>query len=192
MEGADAFAWLPPSTLGSLVAIVADGVLVVDASGTVLAVNDAFGRLCGHEPWEIEGMSAAVLAVDGFDDFLDHALRVLEDVPSWSGRTSLRRRDGATIECDTWMSRVDVDAGEVFVAAHREVEVQRRYGDTFLQEVEARIHELVNSLAALRGYVALLDSLPEAQHAEVRERLTGLTVSTATRLENLLAELRRS
>lgn len=190
-DGSGAFSWLPSSVLGATLDVVGDGIVVVDSGGTVLAANDAFARLCGHEAWEIEGASAAVFTVDGTDDFVGRACRVLRNAASWGGRVKLRRRDGSVIECDAWVSRVEVDEGGVFIAAHREVEVQRRYGDTYVDEVEAKIHALVNSLASLRGYVALLDSLPVSEHAEIRSRLSDLTGTTSDRLELLLTELRR-
>lgn len=189
--GGDAFSWLPPSVLAEVIAVVADGVLVVDASGAVLAANDAFGRLSGHEPWELVGASAALFGVDGVDDVVSRSTTGDDEADAGSGRMTLRRRGGASVVCDVWLRRVEVDHGEVVVAAYREVETGRQYGDTFVDEVEARTHALVNSLAALRGYVALLDTLPPEEHPDVRARLIGLTGTTSDRLESLLVEIRK-
>ena len=179
------FGWLPAEVLGAVIQVVADGVLVVDRSGTILQANDAFGRLCQREPWELEGSPIELLLAD--DDVpLGEQIGELVAEAAWSGRTRLRRSDGSLVECETWMAAADVDQGEVFVAVQHDQQVIRRYGRTVIDDVEARVHELVNSLASLRGYADLLHHETGEVADEARDRLHAAARLASDRLEALL------
>ncbi len=184
------FSWLPHEASSALLGVISDGVLITDAAGTVLQANGAFARLAGREVWELEGASIALLIDSQDDDPIPTIASMLDRDPEWTGRVGLRRSDGRVVECDAWVRQFSDDTGKWWVSVQHEVGVRRRYGTTTIAETEARIHDLVNSLASLRGYVQLLGRVDGDQADDVRARLTALTVSTTTRLEGLLVDLR--
>lgn len=183
------FSWLPDEATSALLGVVSDGVLITDADGTILQANTAFAELCAREVWELEGAPVALL-VDSADDPVATITAMLANEPEWTGRVQLRRSDGRLVECDAWVRQFADESGSWWVSVQHEVGVRRRYGESTIDETEARIHDLVNSLASLRGYVQLLDRVTGADAEDVRARLVSLTRSTTERLEDLLAELR--
>lgn len=185
---ANPFAWLSAEVLGSIVEVATDGVIVLDRSGTILQVNAAFGRLCRREPWELEGSPIEMLLADDDVDLGGHIGDLVED-STWTSRTRLRRSDGASVECETWVRAADVDRGTVFVAVQHEPNARRPYGQVMIDDIEARVHELVNSLASLRGYADLVVNDDETLAEEARDRLVGAAKRASGRLELLLAEL---
>lgn len=183
------FAWLSPGITSRVLEIVKDAILVVDTSGTILQVNEAFAQLSGHEAWTLEGASVAMLVHDPHGDPVEAIASLVEATPEWTGRASLRRADGQLVECEVWLRRIDGDDGAWWVAVQQEVRAIRRYGSIKMEETEALVHELVSSLAGIRGYVDLLERRSPEDQAEVCARLTSLARRTADRLHNLLHEV---
>lgn len=183
------FSWLPPEVASDILSIVSDGILITSRDGIILQANESFSRLCLHEPWELEGASIALVAAATEDPAAEIAA-LLGEHEVWTGITQIRRADGRLIECDTWIRPFDADEGSWWVSVQRRTNVRRRYGTATVDEVIATAHDLVNSMASLRGYVALLDRVPEDQVGEVLTRLKSVTGTTTERLERLVGELR--
>ncbi|WP_436793563.1 PAS domain-containing protein [Actinospongicola halichondriae] len=182
------FSWVPSAVSSAVLGVVSDGVLITDDSGIILQANSAFARMCQREVWELEGASIAML-VGNSDDPVAEIAAILDREPEWTGRAQLRRSDGRFVDCDAWVRRFDDATGTFWVSVQHEVGVRRRYGHSTIDETEARIHDLVNSLASIRGYTHLLERTSHDDAASVRARLIALTESTTARLEALLKEL---
>lgn len=183
------FSWLPPAVASEILSIVSDGILIASRDGVILQANESFSRLCLHESWELEGASIALVAAST-EDPESEITALLGDHEVWTGVTQIRRADGRLIECDTWIRPFDADEGSWWVSVQRRSNVRRRYGTATVDEVIATAHDLVNSLASLRGYVTLLERVPDEQFDEVLTRLKSVTVTATDRLERLVGELR--
>lgn len=189
--GTGGFRRLPVAALVAIAAATHDGVLVFDLDGRILMMNHALAKLVGHERWELEGESLGTVVGDQTDDVLARGRVIADEGVARSSRIALRRCDGAFVECDARLSATELDGRPVIVGILHEVEVRRRYGSTDIEEIDAKVHELVNSLAGLRGYVDLFRRVPEEKQQVILERLERIAGTTAARLENLLAELPR-
>lgn len=183
------FTWIPSEVVSEIIGVVSDAVIVIDTSGTILQVNPAFERLAGHEAWILEGASIALLADPPTDDPVGTLQALMSDRHEWSGRLTLRRADGGSVECDAWIRQVDDESGSWWVAVQHEVGVRRRYGEVVLEESEARRHDLVNSLASIRGYAELLERLPPEDREDIVHRLGRVAGRAAEHLEGLLGDL---
>ncbi len=73
----------------------ADGILVTDAQGTILAVNPAFSRITGYSAEEALGQSPRILKSGQHSDAFYRAIwRALRDSGHWSGEIINRRKNG--------------------------------------------------------------------------------------------------
>lgn len=185
----DEFSWLPAAVASDILSVVSDGILITSRDGIILQANESFSRLCMHERWELEGTSIALVAAET-EDPASEITSLLGTDQVWTGITQIRRGDGRVIECDTWIRPFDADEGSWWVSVQRRTSIRRRYGTATVDEVVATAHDLVNSLASLRGYVALLERVPADQAADVLARLKSVTGTTTERLERLVGELR--
>ncbi|MBU0500041.1 MAG: EAL domain-containing protein [Gammaproteobacteria bacterium] len=74
----------------------ADGILITDASGHIVAVNPAFTRITGYEAEEALGRTPSLLKSDRHGpDFYRELWDTLVEQGQWSGEVWNRRKDGA-------------------------------------------------------------------------------------------------
>lgn len=154
-----------------------DGILILDAFGTVLRVNHAFGVLTGISPADIVGRQPHALLAEGHDvSFVDRLWeRTLTD-NHWYGEMTIRRADGtqfaAEVHCRTVRGAQDRVQNFVFFIA----DVSERKSN------EARIRNLAqhDHLTGLPNRALLEDRLRQAiSHAD----------RTHTRLAMLFVDL---
>ncbi len=73
----------------------AEGLVVTDAHGSILTVNDAFTRITGWEREEVKGKTPAVLRSGRMnDDFYSEMWRLLAEQGWWQGEIWNRRKNG--------------------------------------------------------------------------------------------------
>ncbi len=76
-----------------------DGVAVARTDGTVCYVNPAFERLTGLTTQEIVGKDGRFLLAEQYsEELFQHILEVLRQQKSWTGSSTIRKRDGSRIE----------------------------------------------------------------------------------------------
>ena len=143
-----------------------DGILVADRDGQILWCNDTLASQLGYEPDELSERSLADLVLDDDLDAETVAAALtalLAGGRPWHGRVVLRDHGGAPrrFAVDAW--RED-DDGACWVGIHRLLGAEG---------VHEHAHRLVNSLAALRGYMQLLAQSEGEQREEVRVRFDG-------------------
>lgn len=122
-----------------------NGMLVIDAAGTIALANTAAERLFGHSAGALVGLAVQRLlsgdAVDRFpfrnalqgvdDGSTPSALGAIEDVTGW-------RSDGSVFTAEVSLSATETAQGAVIVASITDV-TQRRAGEARLRESEASL-----------------------------------------------------
>jgi PAS domain S-box-containing protein len=141
-----------PVTRRDVMEAVADGVLVVDADGRIVDVNDRARFLLGLE--NALGADAASVLPEAFRAFAD---------PEAAPTRERVHFDGRTFDVETTPFGSDEDAGRVFVvrdvteqhAYRRELERKTERLDRFASVVS---HDLRNPLSVAKGYADIAES----------------------------------
>jgi len=156
---------------GTLAKSLESGVLLVDARGTLLAVNEIGASLLGLAPPKSEGRPVAEVLAEqtALVAILDRALRRGEGakreectVSTPSGERTL----GVTVHP---LRRDDAEVRGFLVLFADLTEVQEEMKENRLAESLSQLgeltagvaHEMRNSLATLRGYLSLIERDPE-------------------------------
>lgn len=173
--------------LRTLVASLAEGILVVGASGTISDCNRAAAELVGVAPEQVVGMRLTELVEDGM------ALMVrvsrggsVEGVPDRND-SHLRRVDGARLPVEVGLSVLGGAPGE-FVVTLRDLTEQRRIQrlkDDFISTVS---HELRTPLTSLGGAVGLLEAFGHISEAPDARELVALAQTNLARMGRLVEE----
>jgi PAS domain S-box-containing protein len=149
--------------LSTVVESALDGLVQVDANGTVVVFNRAAEGIFGYGRDEVIGRDVGMLMADPFHAEPDGNLAYRE--AEESGQTTLtggsrettgRRKDGTVFPLDIAVSETTVDGGTVFVGVVRDIterkqaeERERHYRQTLEWAVRDRTRELQEQTAAL-------------------------------------------
>jgi PAS domain S-box-containing protein len=151
-----------------------DPILTIDAHGIVQEASHSVEPVFGYRPEELIGGNIAVLMVEPHatlhDSYLEHYRRTGQT--NILGRTrqfSVRRKDGAVIECDLSVSRVDVPGQPepVFVGSFRDVSARLR-AEQALAESEARMRAIFDQEYEFVGLLGRDGTLLEINHSALR------------------------
>jgi PAS domain S-box-containing protein len=177
------------------------GLVMVDASGTIVLVNRETERLFGYERTELLGRSIEVLVPTRFrdihacyrDEFADHP----QTRPMGAGRDLFGvRKGGAEIPIEIGLSPVETDQGAFVLATivdisrrkHAEEEL-RRSNEELERFAYVASHDLQEPLRTITSYLQLLSR-------RYRERLEGdavefidFAVGGAIRMQRLIEDL---
>lgn len=136
-----------------------EALLVADAQGCIVRVNDAFGRLTGYAPDEVLGRNPSLLASGRHDRAFFAAMwNALQTQGHWSGDIWNRRRDGALMANWMTISVMRDPRGEVqgYVGVFHDI-TQRKQTEAELQR-----SALTDALTGLGNRVLLRDRLQQA------------------------------
>ncbi len=151
-----------------------DPILTIDAHGIVQEASHSVEPVFGYRPEELIGGNIAVLMVEPHatlhDSYLEHYRRTGQT--NILGRTrqfSVRRKDGAVIECELSVSRVDVpgQSEPVFVGSFRDVSARLR-AEQALAESEARMRAIFDQEYEFVGLLGCDGTLLEINHSALR------------------------
>jgi PAS domain S-box-containing protein len=187
----------------SIVASVAEGLLVLSADGRILAANPAVGRILQIVPAALVGR----LATDDDWSWLDaegeslagpnHPLRLVATKPVQSRIVGIHRRDGSTrwLEMNTGSMR-DVGRDAAFVVSFEDVtearDAARRLAQADRVDALDRLaggiaHDFNNLVMVMRGCVDLL--LEESDALELDHEVLSTLTSTTDRASDLARQL---
>jgi PAS domain S-box-containing protein len=199
----------------ALVQSAPDAVVVVDARGRIVLMNDQTTKMLGYESGELLGASVDVLLPDDLrDEHERHRHRYVDSPtvrPMGIGQElSARRKDGSLVPVDVSLSPVETDEGMLVFALMRDASERRREEEALrsaldkerkaandlrqLDEAKSAFlsavsHELRTPLTAILGFADLLQDPSirgsEATMSDVVERLQF----SAVRLGDLLTDL---
>jgi len=169
--------------LRSIVEAAVDGIIVIDAHGTVEAFNRGAERLFGYEASEILGRSVKVLMPSPYreehDGYIDRYVSTGEARIIGIGReVSGRRKDGSTFPVHLSVGEMSLRGERKFTGilhdmssrVQMEVQLREQAALARLGEMAAVIaHEIKNPLAAVRGAIQVIGSRlpPASREAEV-------------------------
>ena len=171
-----------------------DGIIVIDARGTIEVFNHAAERMFGYRESEVQGRNVSLLMPEPdrsrHDGYLEHHLRTGERRIIGIGRSvTALRQDGTQFPVHLSVGEMDIDGQKHFtgilhdLSRRTELEDKLREATALarLGEMAAVIaHEVKNPLAAVRGAVQVIGSrLPTASSdaaivKEIIARLDGL------------------
>jgi two-component system, cell cycle sensor histidine kinase and response regulator CckA len=183
--------------LDSAIAQTKDGVIVMNAVGTIIYINPGFEAMSGFSGSEVVGKPIQTIVSGGNDAEAGREipLRLLAGT-EWRGRLSNRRKDGTLYTVDASISpAVDAEGRPVsFVSVQRDIseqlEMEKRYLQSQKMEAVGRLaggvaHDFNNLLTAVLVYTDMLaEQIPEGSPAaenlqEVRK--AGERAATLTR-----------
>jgi two-component system sensor kinase FixL len=198
----------------ALLSAAVDGIIVIDAQGSIQIINPACERLFGYTPDEIVGHNVNVLMPppyrDEHDDYLRHYRETGERRIIGIGREVMgQRKDGSTFPMYLTVGQARVDGADIYVGIIRDV-TERQRAERRFQELQAELlhvsrlsamgqmgsalaHELNQPLAAIMNYCKAakrtLEMSDHPRNAKVQE-LIGKAVDQTARAGNIIRNLR--
>jgi PAS domain S-box-containing protein len=137
------------SRLQALVETAVDGVILIDARGTVVTFNPACERMFGYAAREVLGQNIKMLMPEPFhsehDGYLANYQRTREAKIIGVGREALgQRKDGSTFPMDLSIGEAEQDGGSIFVGILHDLTSRKR---TEQQLAQAQKMEMVGQLS---------------------------------------------
>ncbi|MGQ0662270.1 MAG: PAS domain-containing sensor histidine kinase [Pseudomonadota bacterium] len=135
--------------LSAVIDTVVDGVIIIDAAGTVLVYNPAARRLFGYEGREVIGRNVSMLMPppdrDEHDRYLERYRETgLAKIIGIGREVVGRRQDGSTFPMELSVGEIRDGAERRFVGVMRDVSERRRAEDA-LQTHEARLRSILET-----------------------------------------------
>jgi len=146
------------------------GMIITDAQGVILRVNESFSRATGYSVQECVGQTPRLLRSDRHPpDFYAQMWRGLLATGHWQGELWNRRKGGEVYAVWVTISAVTDDAGRVTHYVGTQTDMTQR------KEAEARILHLAfyDPLTRLPNRRLLLDRLQQAAVSSLRNQCVG-------------------
>jgi len=148
---------------------VLDGLITIEADGTILSFNPAAVRILGYTPEEVVGRNVRILMPEPYhsehDGYLSHYLTTGERRVIGVGReVAARRKDGHVFPIELGISEMHADGRRMFVGTIRDISDRKA--------AEAEIHDHVEKLK--RSNQELDDFAYIASH-DLKEPIRGLS-----------------
>jgi two-component system sensor kinase FixL len=185
-----------PAHLRSILATVPDGMVVIDAAGSILSFSATAERMFGFSESEVLGENVSTLMPspdrERHDAYIERYLTTGERHIVGIGRvTTARRRDGSTFPIELAIGEAQTSQGRVFTGFIRDL-TERRATERTLHDLQdelayvsrvsavgtlaaALAHELNQPLAAISNYMEgardLVDSDDPGDRAMLREAM---------------------
>ncbi len=150
-----------------------EGIMVTDAQGTILRVNQAFTKITGYSPDEVIGHPPSILhSGSQNNEFYQEMWQQLSRDGSWRGEILNKRKDGKIYPEWLTISAVQGAAGEIthFVGTFTDISARK--------EAEEKIKEMAfyDALTRLPNRRLLIDRLEHAQASSARNGQYGAVI----------------
>jgi diguanylate cyclase (GGDEF)-like protein/PAS domain S-box-containing protein len=116
--------------LASVFSHAREGIIITDATGAILDVNQAFSEMTGYGHDEVIGQNPRLLKSDVHDEsFYREMWQQLLTEGAWKGEIWNRRKDGELYAEILTISRIQDEAGNVqhFIALFSDITVQKKH-----------------------------------------------------------------
>ena len=136
-------------------------IMVTDAGGVILRVNDAFTRLTGYSAEEAIGRTPALLQSGVQDDnFYQHMWAALKHEHYWQGEIWNKRKDGSLYHELQTISGVMARDGSIshYIATLRDITEQKRLEKEFVER-RNQMNDLLNLQVAAQTAAAIAHEL---------------------------------
>jgi two-component system cell cycle sensor histidine kinase/response regulator CckA len=141
----------PPPLLAEiqfqLLASMAEGVNVADATGKILYVNAACERMFGYDPGELIGEHASIFSAESAADNERIFTAVVERLTRdhrWVGEFRNRRKDGTELSIQARISSVWIDKQQYFLCVQEDV-TRRKQAEQALSVTQGRLQKIAES-----------------------------------------------
>ena len=159
----------------------ADGIVVTDSAGQVLAINEAVTRLLGYTLDELPPSDELHGAGPEAAQAVREALRASGE---WRGEAELLRKDGSYVPVEAVARIVPLPDASVAMTTVRDITERRRL-ERLQQEFMAMVtHELKGPLTSLRGFAQLMQ-----RRGEFHARGVAVIIEQSEQLERLITDL---
>lgn len=176
----------------SVVNHVVDGIITIDARGSVESFNPAAERIFGYRREEVVGHNVKMLMPEPYhrehDDYITNYLRTGQAKIIGIGReVTGKRKDGSTFPMELAVTEFHVQSRRYFTGIVRDITERKRLQDELQQRLEdlAQVdrqkneflamlsHELRNPLAPMRNALVLLkrENVPRDMQAQIHNML---------------------
>jgi two-component system sensor kinase FixL len=202
------------SSLRAILDTAVDGIIIIDAHGTVRLYNPACQKIFGYSPEEVIGRNVKMLMPSPYHDEHDGYLHRYRDTGQRRiigiGREVVgRRKDGSTFPMDLSVGEARQRSERVFVGIIRDITERHRMRQRML-EMQAELihvsrlsamgemastlaHELNQPLTAVMNYVQAAQRMVEVPDRFPAKRITeimGKAVDQAERAGEIIRRLR--
>ncbi len=170
-----------------------NGVVVIDAQGTIQTINPAVERIFGYTLSELQGQNVKMLMPEPYhsahDGYLHHYLSGGPAQVIGLGREVMgRRQDGSTFPMELAVGEMRVGEARMFVGIVTDITLRKTAEEAIAQKNRELLalnqlknqflgmaaHDLRNPLSALQGISTLLLEAPLLQESVKREFLTNI------------------
>ncbi|MFA6063598.1 MAG: EAL domain-containing protein [Gallionella sp.] len=142
-----------------------EGLMVTDATGSILRVNQAFSRITGYSIAEVKGKKPNILRSGRHNDtFYQRMWKCIETTNTWSGEVWNKRKSGEIYPEHLIISAIKDDRGKTinYVAALSDITLSRDATD------EIKHLAFYDALTRLPNRKLMLDRLHQAMSSSLR------------------------
>ena len=180
--------------LTAIVDNTVDGLITIDAQGTVETFNRACEGIFGYDAAEVIGQNVKMLMPAPYheehDGYLRHYHATGERKVIGIGReVEGRRKDAGVFPLELSVSQVDIGDRTIYSGIVRDISERKRMDvmkDEFISTVN---HELRTPLTAIQGSLGLLMALPGNDLDEKSQKLLKLSYDSCQRLSRLVNDI---
>lgn len=136
-------------------------IVVTDAAGLIESVNPAFTAITGYAPAEAVGRNPRILKSGRHDDaFYDRLYAALACHGVWRGEILNRRKNGDIFPCQTTITAVRDDGGEIigYISVFSDLTGQKRYQEdlrraSMMLAAQEDLHRVVLDTLPLGAFI---------------------------------------
>lgn len=189
---------------GRLAAIIdnaVDGILAIDADGTILSANPACERIFGYRPADMVGRHITTLLPEpqtsasdtAYDDYRGARK---PDAIIMGGEMDARRKDGVVFPVELSVARVDLAEGGIYSGIVRDISERKHFerqllaANAELEEFAYRTsHDLRSPIASSIGLLNIARELLESGEHDALAGTLGRMERNFSRLDHLIQNI---
>lgn len=178
----------------AIIQMAADGVIIIDTSGTVKIFNPACEKMFGYNAGEVIGRNIKMLMPPPFHDEHDSYLNKYFEtgdakVVGYQRELVGRREDGTTFPMEISVGEFDVGQGRRFVGVIRDI-TERKKADNLKNEFVSTVsHELRTPLTSIMGSLGLVRGGAAGEVSDAALRMVTIAHDNCERLVRLINDI---